>query len=157
MRPKFYLDTSILGAVCDPGPEERLVATRRILDGLTKGLWEGHISTLVLEEIERAPEAVRSAIARELQRSPLTVLEESSESLALARSYVSAGAVPSAYEDDARHIAVATVSDIRVIVSWNFRHMVNIERKQKINSVNLREGFPLIDLVSPWEVSYEET
>ena len=51
---------------------------------------------------------------------------------------------------------IATVNDIRVIVSWNFRHMVNIDRKQKINSVNLREGLPLVDLVSPWEISYEE-
>ena len=43
-----------------------------------------------------------------------------------------------------------------VVVSWNFRHMVNIERKRKINSVNLREGLPLIDIVSPWEVNDEE-
>lgn len=93
----------------------------------------------------------------ELRRSLLTVLEESPESLALARAYVSAGAIPADYEDDARHIAVATINDIRVIVSWNFRHMVNIERKRKINSVNVREGLPLLDLVSPWEVSDEET
>ena len=70
--------------------------------------------------------------------------------------YISGGAIPSEYENDARHIAIATVNDIRVIVSWNFRHMVNIDRKQKINSVNLREGLPLVDFVSPWEISYEE-
>ncbi len=56
-----------------------------------------------------------------------------------------------------RHIAIATVNDIRVIVSWNFRHMVNIERKRRINSVNVRDGFPLLDLVSPWEIGDEET
>ena len=156
MRLKLYLDTSVLGAVCDPGPEERLAATRRLLDGLAQGLWMGYISTLVLEEIEQAPEGIRSAIARELRKSPLTVLEERSESLSLARMYVSAGAVPAHYEDDARHVAIATVNDIRIIVSWNFRHMVNVERKQRINSVNLREGFPLIDLVSPWEIRHEE-
>lgn len=65
-------------------------------------------------------------------------------------------AIPPDYEDNARHVAVATASDIRVIVSWNFRHMVNIERKRRINSVNLREDYPLIDIVSPWEVSHEE-
>ena len=84
------------------------------------------------------------------------VLEESRDSLALAQAYVAAGAIPADYEDDARHIAIATVNDIRVIVSWNFRHMVNIERKRRINSVNLREDLPLLDLVSPWEVSDEE-
>lgn len=66
------------------------------------------------------------------------------------------GAIPADYEDDARHVAIATVNDIRAVVSWNFRHMVNIERKRKINSVNLREGLPLLDLVSPWEISDEE-
>jgi hypothetical protein len=132
------------------------VATRRLLEGLAEGRWDGYISTLVLEEVGRAPESVREKIAMELRRSPLAVLEESPESLALAQTYVSAGAIPADYEDDARHIAIATFNDIRVIVSWNFRHMVNIERKRKINSVNLREGHPLLDLVSPWEVSDEE-
>ncbi len=156
MKLRLYLDTSVLGALCDPGPEERIRATRRLLDGLSGGVWEGFISALVLEEVSRAPETVRQIIAKELQESPFPVLEESVESIALARAYVEAGAVPSQYEDDARHIAVATVNEVKVIVSWNFRHMVNIERKRKINSVNLREGFPLIDLVSPWEVTYEE-
>ena len=156
MRIKLYLDTSVLGAVCDPGPEERLVATRRILDGINGGSWEGYISALVLEEVSRAHESVRGKIAQQLQKSSLIVLEESGESVALAKAYVETHAIPSDYEDDARHIAIAVVHDINVIVSWNFRHMVNIERKRKINSVNLREGFPLIDIVSPLEVSDEE-
>jgi len=156
LRLKLYLDTSVLGAVCDPGPEDRLIATHRLLKGLVDGRWEGYISTLVLEELERAPDSVRETIAMELRRSPLVVLEESPESVALARGYVSSGAIPADYEDDARHIAIATVNDIRVIVSWNFRHMVNIERKRRINSVNVRDGFPLLDLVSPWEIADEE-
>jgi predicted nucleic acid-binding protein len=156
MRVRLYLDTSVLGAVCDPGPEERLVSTHRLLTGLADGRWEGCISTLVLEEVERASDSIRERIASELQRSPFTILEESSESLTLAQAYVAAGAIPADYEDDARHVAIATINDIRVIVSWNFRHMVNIERKRKINSVNLREGFQLLDLVSPLEISDEE-
>ena len=157
VKLKFYLDTSVLGAVCDPGPEERLVATRRLLDGLVDGLWDGYISTLALEEIYRAPRSIREKIAAELRRIPLPVLEESPESLALAQAYVLSGAIPADYEDDARHVSIATINDIGVIISWNFRHMVNVDRKRKINSVNLREGFPLLDLVSPWEISYEES
>jgi hypothetical protein len=119
-------------------------------------LWEGFISTVVLEEVERAPKNAREKIGRELRKGFLMVLEESVESVRLSGAYVSTGAIPGDYEDDARHIAIATINDIRVIVSWNFRHMVNIERKRKINSVNLREGLPLVDLVSPWEIGYEE-
>ena len=156
MRLKLYLDTSVLGAVCDPGPEDRLAATRRILDGLTAGSWDGYISALVLEEVSRAHDSVRRRIATVLDKSPVTVLHESGESVALAQAYIAAGAIPSDFEDDARHVAIATLNDINVIVSWNFRHMVNIERKRRINSVNLREGYPLIDIVSPWEISDEE-
>lgn len=152
MQVKLYLDTSVLGALCDPGPEERVAATRWVIEGLVDGRWDGFISTLVLEEVERAPESVRQKIASELSKIPLSVLEESSESLSLAGAYLLGGAIPAKYEDDARHIAIAAINDIRIIVSWNFRHMVNIESKRRINSVNLRENLPMLDLVSPWEV-----
>ena len=157
MRLKLYLDTSILGALADPGPQDRLAATRRLFAGLSSGRWDGYVSTLVLEEVERAPKAARDKIGRELRKGYLLVLEESLESLRLADRYLSAGAIPERYEDDARHIALAAINDIAVIVSWNFRHMVNVARKRQINSVNLREGYPLLDLVSPWEISHEET
>ena len=156
MRRKLYLDTSVLGALTDPGPMDRLVATRRVLDSISRGFGEGYVSTVVLEEVERAPRSVREKISREMQKGYLMVLEESDESARLSRVYISGGAIPSEYENNARHVAIATTNNIRVIVSWNFRHMVNIDRKQKINSVNLREGLPLVDLVSPWEISYEE-
>jgi predicted nucleic acid-binding protein len=156
VRDRLYLDTSILGALDDPGPRDRVDATRQLLDGLARGLAAGHISVVVLEEVERAPRTVREKVARELRRGYLMVLQESDETIRLAGLYVSAHAVPEEYADDARHIAVATVNDIRVVVSWNFRHMVNIERKRRINSVNIREGYPLIDLVSPWEITYGE-
>ena len=156
MRTKLYLDTSVLGAVCDPGPADRIAATRRVLDGIAQGRWTGYVSVVVLSEVDRAALEIREKIGVELRRTRPTVLEESSESVMLARAYVAAGAIPQDYEDDARHIAIATINDIRVVVSWNFRHMVNIERKRKINSVNLREGLPLIDIVSPWEVNDEE-
>jgi len=123
---------------------------------LTAGSWDGYISALVLEEVSRAHDSVRRRIATVLDKSPVTVLDESEESVALAQAYIAAGAIPSDFEDDARHVAIATLNDINVIVSWNFRHMVNIERKRRINSVNLREGCPLIDIVSPWEISHEE-
>ena len=54
MRTKLYLDTSVLGAVCDPGPADRIVATRRVLDGIAQGRWAGYVSIIVLSEIGRA-------------------------------------------------------------------------------------------------------
>jgi predicted nucleic acid-binding protein len=156
-RTRLYLDTSILGATVDPGPEDRVAATRRLLGELAADRWEGFISTVVLAEVDAAAESIRRKIADELARAPMIVLEETAESIKLARTYVAAGAILANAENDARHIAIASVHDVRVVVSWNFRHMVNIERKRRINSVNLAEGLPLLDIVSPWEVRSDET
>ncbi|MBI1726616.1 MAG: hypothetical protein HYR50_05065 [Candidatus Rokubacteria bacterium] len=156
MKARVYLDTSVFGAVCDPGPTERLLVTRRVLDGLARERWEGFISTLVLEEVDRAPEAVRGRIMGELRRSGVTVIEESAESLELARLYMASGAMPTNGEYDARHISVATVNGIHTVVSWNFCHMVNVERRRQINAINLRENLALLDIVSPWEIGDEE-
>ena len=84
------------------------------------------------------------------------MLEESAESLLLARLYVASGAMPANSEDDARHIAVAAVNGIHTVVSWDFHHMVNVERRRRINAVHLRESLPLLDIVSPWEIVDEE-
>ncbi|GJL53092.1 MAG: hypothetical protein NPIRA02_02240 [Nitrospirales bacterium] len=156
MNENIYLDTSVLGATCDPGPDERLQATTRFRDGLRHGKWNGYISGLVLEEIARASEAIQTRIQSHLADVPLLLLEESDISIALAQAYLDAGAIPHNYRNDARHVAMATTNHITVIVSWNFRHMVNLHRKRELNSVNMKQGYPLIDLVSPMEMNYEE-
>ena len=136
MRLKLYLDTSVLGAVCDPGPEDRLAATRRILDGLRAGSWDGYISALVLEEVSRAHDSVRRKIATVLDKSPVTVLDESQESVALAHAYIAAGAIPSDYEDDARHIAIATLNDINVLdLAPGPRHRAGRRLKRSLSSL----------------------
>ena len=74
----------------------------------------------------------------------------------LVRLYMTSGAMPANREYDARHIALATVNGIHTVVSWNFRHMVNVDRRRPINAINLRENFALLDKVSPWEIGDEE-
>jgi hypothetical protein len=59
----------------------------------------------------------------------------------LAASYVAQGVVTPKYEDDARHVAACTVNRIDFLVSWNFRHMVNVQRENAFNGVNLLNGY----------------
>jgi hypothetical protein len=88
VKTRIYLDTSVFGALCDPDLPDRLLATLWVFDGLVRDRWEGFISTLVLEEVDRAPATVRGRITVELRRSGVNVLEESAESLELARLYM---------------------------------------------------------------------
>lgn len=77
------------------------------------------------------------------------------ESIELANAYLKDGVVAENSLSDARHIAVATVGKVDVLVSWNFKHIVNINRIRLINSVNLKLGYPMLEIRSPREVLYE--
>ncbi len=57
---------------------------------------------------------------------------------------------------DAQHIALASVERVDILVSWNFRHIVNIDRIHAFNSVNLRLGYPLLEIRSSREIIYEK-
>ena len=74
------------------------------------------------------------------------------EALVLAGLYVDARAIGPANRADAQHIAIATVSRVDALVSWNFKHIVNLQRIQAYNSVNLREGYPILEIRTPREV-----
>ena len=114
-----------------------------------------YVSDLVLEEIDRAPNQVRFPLMTLVRRIQPHVLSESHESLSLAQEYIAAHVVPASSRDDARHIAIATLAGSEALVSWNFRHLVNLRRKRLVHSVNIRLGHPLIEIVSPEEVVYE--
>jgi hypothetical protein len=74
----------------------------------------------------------------------------------LARAYLAANVVTAKFVDDALHVAMASVHGIRLIVSWNFKHLVNVRREDGFNAVNLVEGWPPVRIVSPKEIIYAE-
>jgi hypothetical protein len=53
-------------------------------------------------------------------------------------------------------MAIATVERVDILVSWNFKHIVNINRIHLLNSVNLKLGFPILEIRSPREILDEE-
>lgn len=72
----------------------------------------------------------------------------------LAAAYMSRAILTPKYSDDARHVAVCTVARIDYLVSWNFRHLVNVEREKGFNVVNLLQGYPALRIVNPLELIY---
>lgn len=66
------------------------------------------------------------------------------------------GVLPAKMRVDAQHIAIATVGRVDVLVSWNFKHIVNLRRIHGYNSVNLRRGYPMIEIRTPREVLSDE-
>ena len=84
------------------------------------------------------------------------ILELSQAAQELAEAYIREGAVGSGCMADAQHIAAATMAKVDVLVSWNFKHIVNYRRIQLYNAVNLKQGYALIDIRTPREVLDEK-
>ncbi len=82
----------------------------------------------------------------------VTYSRPTEEAKALAKAYVSAGALGKGSSEDAAHVAIATVAGADLLLSWNFRHIVHHEKIRGFHAVNLREGYPLVGIFSPLEV-----
>ncbi len=148
---KVYADTSVFGGVFDA---EFARDSRQFFDDVLAGKFTLVVSALVEEEIESAPAFVRDHFMQLVSSSELA--EISPEVLDLRDAYLSAGIVTPKSTDDATHVALATISQCEIIVSWNFKHIVHFQKIPKYNAVNVLHGHRTINIYSPSEViSYD--
>lgn len=148
--PTLYLDTSVIGGYFD---DEWRDATRELWRQMQAGHFRFVTSTVTLDEMDAAPENVRGLFASTF---PLTdIINPSEESEALAVAYIEHRVLSPNYTDDARHVGVCTVAQIDYLVSWNFRHLVNVEREKGFNAVNLLQGYRTIRIINPLQLIYE--
>jgi hypothetical protein len=84
------------------------------------------------------------------------VLQLDAEAKELAEAYITEGVILERMRADAQHIAMATVARVDVVVSWNFKHIVNLYRIHGYNSVNLRRGYPTLEIRAPREILPDE-
>jgi hypothetical protein len=152
LKLRIYIDTSVVGGCLD---EEFKEDSTRLFDEFIKGLKILVISDLLLLELEGAPEEVKS-ILKKVPAENIEYVSLTEESIALAHAYIKEGAAAERNLSDARQIAIATVERVDVLASWNFKHIVNIGRIHLLNSVNLKLGYPLLEIRSPTEVLYEK-
>lgn len=150
---RLYIDTSVLGGIFDTEDKKRVDTAETLLRSIGAGTYEGYISRLTIEEVFAAPEKIHEKLKTRISETGFSILEENSESISLAEAYVADGAIPDKYRDDARHIAIGVIHDLDYIVSWNYKHMVNIGVRRLINSTNIRMGYNSIEIISPEEVT----
>jgi predicted nucleic acid-binding protein len=152
-KRKYYIDTSVPNYVFAKREPEHVFASSRLFKAIGRKKIKAFISTVVIREIGLAPEPKRSKLLNLVRGLDELKLNKRAEDL--AASYIKGGVVPAKYFNDALHIALAVVNRIDCLVSWNFKHMVNIRAKEKVNHLNYKLGFGFIDLISPEEVSDE--
>ena len=148
MKPRVYVDTSVLGGCED---DEFRAPSVRLLEAFVRGELTLVLSELTLRELDAAPVAVRKLVAG-VPEAHIESLGLSPDAEELAAAYIRDGAIGMAMRIDALHIALATIARVDVLVSWNFKHIVNLRRIHAYNAVNLKKGYPLLEIRSPWEV-----
>ena len=146
--PTLYLDTSVIGGYFD---DEWREATQEMFHLADLGLYHLVASVVTASEVLGAPPEVQGHFANTFT-DPAQLFELTEEAEALAHSYVAAGVVTPKYVDDARHIAIATINGLGLVVSWNFKHLANIKREAGFNAVNLLQGYPQIRILTPMQL-----
>jgi predicted nucleic acid-binding protein len=148
---KVYLDTSVIGGCFDKEFEED---SNLIIKLVKLGIYEGVISDITINELMGAPENVKDLLKSLADN--LVVLELNEEVIRLSNEYLKTNIVSEKFKEDALHIAFATVFNIDVLVSWNFKHIVNLSKIKQFNSINMIQGYKILEIRSPRELTYEK-
>jgi predicted nucleic acid-binding protein len=148
MKNKVYLDTSVISALFDERTPERLAMTIELWSKLNA--YEVYISELVLEELEKASEQIKAKLFSAVE--DFTVLKISKEAEELADIYVKHGIFPEKYFDDALHVALSSVNQIGILLSWNFTHLVKLKTRRMVSIVNILENIIPVEIASPPEL-----
>ena len=148
---RIYIDTSVLGGYFDKEFDD---TTQRLFDEVKKGEYKVVISNITEGELLNAPERVRTLL-NDLNID-YEVLKLTDDAVYLALEYIRENVVGQTSYDDCLHIAIATISRLDLLVSWNFKHIVNIKRIRGYNGINIKNGYPSIEIRSPKDlIDYE--
>ena len=149
-QQRIYIDTSIVGGFFD---EEFEKETKMLFQRLENREFIFVISEVLSDELMDAPERVRTLLDNYkddyFEKVPLT-----DEAKYLADKYIAENVVGKTSLDDCRHIALATINKVDVLASWNFKHIVNLERIKGYNGVNLKMGYSILEIRNPKDLVY---
>ena len=153
---KLYLETSVWNfCFADDAPEKK-EATLQFFEQVKKGKYEIFLSEVVLSEIANAPEEKIILLMDLIKQYQPMKLEVNDEILNLAEKYIIESILPERAVNDSKHAAIATFFELDALISWNLKHLANLQKMEKINGVNLKEGFcKKLELITPMEVSSE--
>lgn len=149
---RVYADTSVFGGIYDDDFQDE---SKEFFEEVKRSRFTLITSAVVRAEIEPAPEKVKIFFNDMIEIAE--IVDVSKEALQLRDAYLKAGIITPKYSDDALHVALASVSNCSLIVSWNFKHIVHFEKIPLYNAVNILNGYSEIKIFSPLEViKYEE-
>lgn len=148
IKSRIYIDTSVIGGCFDTEFKEW---SNKLFEEFKTGIKIAIISDITLDELSLARDEVKNQINLIPEQFKEYLLNDD-EAEELASRYIKEKVVSKKFYEDAMHIAIATISKVDVLVSWNFRHIVNLDKIRMYNAVNLKNGYSLIEIRNPREI-----
>lgn len=155
---KIYLDTSVISFLfADDVPEFKKITENFFKNYVKKGSYLVYISDVVIREIEKtSDETKKTNLLQTVRKYSLQILTFNEEADKLANIYIKEKVIPPQKIEDAQHIAISTCNQMDILLSWNFKHLANIQKQINVKIVNEKEGyFYPLTLTNPMEVIYE--
>ncbi|QQR99330.1 MAG: PIN domain-containing protein [Sphingobacteriales bacterium] len=152
-KQKLYIDTSVFGGFYD---DEFSEFTFPLFERLNNGEFTLLFSTVTQDELENAPKKVKELVTK-IKTENTEFLDTTDEAVDLATEYITEKVVGQTSYADCLHIALATINKADYLISWNFKHIVNVQRIRGYNAINLKNGYKLLEIRSPRDfVNYED-
>ena len=145
---RIYVDTSVIGGCFDP---EFQLWSNGLVQDFREGRFSAVLSDVTAAEVKPAPKVVHD-LHTELV-SIAEILPVTEEATVVLGRYEHHGVLGPRFRNDMLHIALATVAEVDVLVSWNFRHIVRLDKMQRFNGINLELGYRALAIYSPREVT----
>jgi len=146
LKSKIYLDTSVISVYDDSRIPQRQSQTRDFWKILKN--FKVYISEVTISEINNSPNIAKKKQLLNLA-SKFQILKITDQVKNLASEYIEKKIIPARYIDDALHLAIATINNCDILVSWNCKHLINLRTKREANKINLANGYKKIELVEP--------
>ena len=148
--PKVYLETTLFNFYFDKERDAH-VYTMKLFNEIRSGKYEFYTSTYVTDELAEAPKAKHDKMLGLIDEYGIEVLVPNDETVRIADIYIAQGVIPQKHRTDALHIAVATVYDLDIIVSMNFKHIVKRKTILATGDINKLNGYRAVEIYSPME------
>jgi predicted nucleic acid-binding protein len=153
---KIYLETTVFNfKFADDAPDKKQ-DTLKLFDEIKAKKYIPYTSDYVLQELVKAEEPKRTKMVNLIKEYNVKFLAADKNAEILADKYIEEGIIPIKYRTDGIHIAMATINNLDVIVSYNFQHIVKMKTIIGVESINLRAGYKKINIFSPTEVIENE-
>lgn len=146
---KIYLDTSVISHLDAPDVSDKMNDTLALWEDIKSGLYEVTTSDVALREVGNCKEPKQSTLFDYLSEIEYECFSITDEAELLANEIIKQGILTQKSFDDCLHIAIAVINNCDIILSWNFKHMVNIKTINGVRAVNILNGYKSIDIYSP--------